>query len=416
MTGEGYNPEGAFSRDEAALAPSGDAGTSLLLRGMMLCNDAKLEKGTDEAGKTAWKMIGDPTEGAMVVAAAKAGMALEDAKKAYPRVAEIPFDSDRKMMTTIHEAGDLGARINALRNGSAAPKPDPYVAFVKGGPDLVLSYCDDVVYGDKIVPLTPELRQEILAANKGMATSALRVLGAGFKTLKEVPDEPKPEELERHMTFLGLEGMIDPARPEVKVAVAVAKKAGLRTIMITGDYKDTAAAIAGEIGMLTEGGHVVSGADINEMSDDELDSMVLHLNTCARSSPEHKMRIVDSLRRRHQVVAMTGDGVNDAPALKRADIGVAMGITGTDVTKQTADMVLTNDNFASIVSAIEEGRIIYSNIRKFVFYLISCNIGEILIIFLAMLAGLPAPLSPTMLLFLNLVSDGCRAGAGHGEG
>ena len=313
------------------------------------------------------------------------------------------------MMTTIHEAGELGARINAMKNGSAAPRPDPYVAFVKGGPDLVLSYCDDVVLGDKIVPLTPELREEILAANKGMATSALRVLGAGFRTLKEVPDEPKPEELERHMTFLGLQGMIDPARPEVKVAVAVAKKAGLRTIMITGDYKDTAAAIAGEIGMLTEGGHVVSGADINEMSDDELDSMVLHLNTCARSSPEHKMRIVDSLRRRHQVVAMTGDGVNDAPALKRADIGVAMGITGTDVTKQTADMVLTNDNFASIVSAIEEGRIIYSNIRKFVFYLISCNIGEILIIFLAMLAGLPAPLSPTMLLFLNLVSDGAPA-------
>jgi Ca2+-transporting ATPase len=191
--------------------------------------------------------------------------------------------------------------------------------------------------------------------------------------------------------------------------VGVAKKAGLRTIMITGDYKDTAAAIAGEIGMLTEGGEVVTGADINEMTDDQLDSMVLHLNTCARSSPEHKMRIVDSLRRRRQVVAMTGDGVNDAPALKRADIGVAMGITGTDVTKQTADMVLTNDNFASIVSAIEEGRIIYSNIRKFVFYLISCNIGEILIIFLSMLGGLPIPLRPIQLLWLNLVTDGAPA-------
>jgi Ca2+-transporting ATPase len=235
------------------------------------------------------------------------------------------------------------------------------------------------------------------------------VLGGACKTLKEVPEEPKPEELERHMTFLGLQGMIDPPRPEVKVAVEVAKKAGLRCIMITGDYKDTAAAIADQIGMLTEGGEVVTGAEVNEMTDDELDSMVLHLNACARSSPEHKMRIVDSLRRRHQVVAMTGDGVNDAPALKRADIGVAMGITGTDVTKQTADMVLTNDNFASIVAAIEEGRIIYANIRKFVFFLISCNIGEILIIFLAMLAGLPAPLSPVMLLFLNLVSDGAPA-------
>ena len=409
VTGEGYNPEGEFSRAGTALAPTTDAGTSLLLHGMMLCNDAKLDQVPGEGGKTAWKMIGDPTEGAMVVAAAKAGLAPEAAKNAYPRIAEIPFDSDRKMMTTIHEAGDLGAKINNLKNGSRAPQPDPFVAFVKGGPDLVLSYCDDVVWGDKIVPLTPELRQEILAANKGMATSALRVLGGAFKTLKTVPAEPKPEELERHMTFLGLQGMIDPARPEVKVAVEIAHKAGLRTIMITGDYKDTAAAIAGQIGMLTEGGHVVSGADINEMNDDELDSMVLHLNTCARSSPEHKMRIVDSLRRRRQVVAMTGDGVNDAPALKRADIGVAMGITGTDVTKQTADMVLTNDNFASIVSAIEEGRIIYSNIRKFVFYLISCNIGEILIIFLAMLAGLPSPLTPTMLLFLNLVSDGAPA-------
>ncbi|MGC9335360.1 MAG: cation-translocating P-type ATPase, partial [Anaerolineae bacterium] len=291
----------------------------------------------------------------------------------------------------------------------AASEPDPYVAFVKGGPDIVLSYCDDVVLGDQIVPLTPELREEILAANKGMATSALRVLAAGFRTLEEVPEEPKPENLERNLTFLGLQGMIDPARPEVKVAVGTAKRAGLRSIMITGDYKDTAQAIASEIGMLTEGGWVVTGAEIDAMSDEELDSSVLHLNTCARSSPEHKMRIVDSLKRRDHIVAMTGDGVNDAPALKRANIGVAMGITGTDVTKQTADMVLTDDNYASIVSAIEEGRVIYSNIRKFVFYLISCNVGEILIIFLGMLAGLPPPLRPIQLLFLNLVSDGAPA-------
>jgi len=408
VTGEGYTPEGQFFRNGSALAALDDIGTNLLLHGMMLCNDAKLEQ-AEEDGKTDWKMIGDPTEGAMVVAAAKAGLGRERAVQAYPRVGEIPFDSDRKMMTTIHEAGDLGTCINDLRNGSRAPVPEPYVAFVKGGPDLVLSFCDDLVFGEQIVPLTPELRQEILDANKSMATSALRVLAGAFKTLKEAPEEPKPEDLERHMTFLGLEGMIDPARPEVKVAVEVAKKAGLRTIMITGDYKDTAAAIAGQIGMLTEGGEVVTGAEINDMSDERLDSMVLHLNTCARSSPEHKMRIVDALRRRNQVVAMTGDGVNDAPALKRADIGVAMGITGTDVTKQTADMVLTNDNFASIVSAIEEGRIIYSNIRKFVFFLISCNIGEILIIFTAMLIGLPPPLSPVMLLFLNLVSDGAPA-------
>ncbi len=407
VTGEGYVPEGQFFRDGKSLSAAEDTGTSLLLHAMVLCNDARLEQMSNE-GESEWKMIGDPTEGAMVVAAAKAGLAREAVHRAYPRVAEIPFDSDRKMMTTIHEAGDLAGKIHALKGGGASA-PDGFVAFVKGGPDLVLSYCDDVVLGDKIVPLTPELRQQILAANKDMATSALRVLAGAFKTLKAVPDEPKPEELERHMTFLGLQGMIDPARSEVKDAVAIAHGAGLRSIMITGDYKDTAAAIAREIGMLTEGGHVVTGADINEMTDDELDSMVLHLNTCARSSPEHKMRIVDSLRRRGHVVAMTGDGVNDAPALKRADIGVAMGITGTDVTKQTADMVLTDDNYASIVSAIEEGRIIYANIRKFVFFLISCNIGEILIILLAMLVGLPAPLTPTMLLFLNLVSDGAPA-------
>ncbi len=203
--------------------------------------------------------------------------------------------------------------------------------------------------------------------------------------------------------------MIDPARPEVKVAVGVAKAAGLKSIMITGDYRDTAQAIAGQLGMLTEGGTVLTGAEVDAMSDDELTEMVDHLDTCARSSPQHKMRIVDALKRRGEVVAMTGDGVNDAPALKRANIGVAMGITGTDVTKQTADMVLTDDNFASIVSAIEEGRIIYANIRKFVFYLISCNIGEILIIFLAMLAGLPSPLRSVQLLFLNLVSDGAPA-------
>ncbi len=409
VTGEGYTPEGQFFAGDEPFVATKDPGTNLLIHAMMLCNDAKLEKTTDEDGRTIWKMIGDPTEGAMVVAAAKAGLSREETQQTYTRVAEIPFDSDRKMMTTIHESCELGPFVNSLKNGNRAPTPDRYIAFVKGGPDLVLSYCDDVVFGDKIVPLTPELREEILEANHAMASSALRVLGGAFKTLPEVPQEPKPEEVERHMTFLGLQGMIDPARSEVKDAVVIAHGAGLRSIMITGDYKDTAAAIAKQIGMLTEGGHVVTGADINQMSDDELDSMVLHLNTCARSSPEHKMRIVDSLRRRGHVVAMTGDGVNDAPALKRSDIGVAMGITGTDVTKQTADMVLTDDNYASIVSAIEEGRIIYSNIRKFVFFLITCNVGEILIIFTSMLVGLPIPLTPTMLLFLNLVSDGAPA-------
>jgi Ca2+-transporting ATPase len=401
VTGEGYNPEGQFYRGETPFSPAADPATKLLLRGAVLCNDAKLEPSGEEAGQRTWRLVGDPTEGALVVTAAKAGLWRDDTEKDLPRVAEIPFDSDRKCMTTIHEAGKL--------DFAPGQTPQPYLVFVKGAPDIVLGYCDDVVLHGQTVPLTAEMRQSILAANTGMAQQALRVLGMACRPLTAVPEEPTPETVERNLTFLGLTGMIDPARPEVKVAVGIAKKAGLKSIMITGDYRDTAQAIAGQIGMFTEGGRVVTGAEVDAMSDDELDEMVLHLDTCARSSPQHKMRIVDALKRRGHVVAMTGDGVNDAPALKRANIGVAMGITGTDVTKQTADMVLTDDNFASIVSAIEEGRIIYSNIRKFVFYLISCNIGEILIIFLSMLAGLPIPLLPIQLLWLNLVTDGAPA-------
>jgi Ca2+-transporting ATPase len=356
VSGEGYDPEGQFYRGETAFAPASDPATTLLLHGAVLCNDARLEPSGEEAGQRTWRMIGDPTEGALVVTAAKAGLWRADVESALPRVAEIPFDSD-----------------------------------------------------GRIAPLTPELRQTILAANATMGQQALRVLGMACRPLDAVPAEPAPETVERNLTFLGLLGMIDPARPEVKKAVGVAKDAGLKCIMITGDYRETAQAIAGQIGMLTEGGLVLTGAEIDAMSDGELTEMVAHLDTCARSSPQHKMRIVDALKHIGHVVAMTGDGVNDAPALKRADIGVAMGITGTDVTKETADMVLTDDNFASIVAAIEEGRVIYSNIRKFVYYLISCNVGEILIIFVSMLAGLPIPLRPIMLLWLNLVTDGAPA-------
>jgi Ca2+-transporting ATPase len=242
-----------------------------------------------------------------------------------------------------------------------------------------------------------------------MGKQALRVLGVAVRPLGAVPDEPTADSLECNLTFLGLLGMIDPARPEVKVAVATAKRAGLKSVMVTGDYRDTAAAIAEEIGMLSPGGTVLTGAELEQMSEDELANVVDKVDAYARVSPAHKMKIVDALKMRGHVVAMTGDGVNDAPALKRANIGVAMGITGTDVTKETADMVLTDDNYASIVSAIEEGRVIYSNIRKFVFYLLACNVGEILIIFIAMLLKLPIPLSPIMLLMLNLVTDGAPA-------
>jgi len=412
VTGEGYNPEGQFYRSDTPFAPTSDPATSMLLRGALLCNDAKLEPSGEEAGSRTWRMMGDPTEGALVVAAAKAGLWRADIEKSMPRVAEIPFDSDRKRMTTIHQVGDLGLRISDFgdaRSPDPGQTPQSYLAFVKGAPDIVLEYCDDIMLDGQIAPLTPELRQEILAANTGMARQALRVLGLACRSLPGVPDEPTPDAIERNLTFLGLTGMIDPARPEVKVAVDVAKQAGLKSIMITGDYRDTAQAIAGQIGMLTEGGKVLAGSELDAMSDDELNAMVDRLDVCARVSPQHKMRIVEALKASGHIVAMTGDGVNDAPALKRANIGVAMGITGTDVTKQTADMVLTDDNYASIVSAIEEGRIIYSNIRKFVFYLISCNIGEILIIFLSMLVGLPIPLRPIQLLWLNLVTDGAPA-------
>ncbi len=406
VTGEGYNPEGQFYRGATPFAPVNDPATALLLQGAVLCNDAKLELSGEEAGARTWRMVGDPTEGALVVAAAKAGLWRADVEASLPRVAEIPFDSDRKRMTTIHEVDKDTRKQGSEGSGSLST---PFLAFVKGAPDIVLEYCDDILLDGRAVPLTAALRDEILAANTGMARQALRVLGLACRPLDAAPAEPTPDTVERNLIFLGLTGMIDPARPEVKVAVGIAKAAGLKSIMITGDYRDTAQAIAGQIGMLTEGGLVLTGAEIDALSDEALNATVDHLDVCARVSPQHKMRIVEALKARGHVVAMTGDGVNDAPALKRANIGVAMGITGTDVTKQTADMVLTDDNFASIVSAIEEGRIIYSNIRKFVFYLISCNIGEILIIFLAMLVGLPIPLRPIQLLWLNLVTDGAPA-------
>jgi Ca2+-transporting ATPase len=248
-----------------------------------------------------------------------------------------------------------------------------------------------------------------MEANAGMASQALRVLAVAYRTIDSVPDEPKPNDLEQDLVFVGLEGMIDPARPEVLPAVKKAQGAGLRTIMVTGDYAATAAAIADEIGILRPGHETISGAELEAMSDEALDERIDNVDVFARVAPHHKMRIVAALRDRNNVVAMTGDGVNDAPALKQADIGVAMGITGTDVTKQTADMVLTDDNYVSIVSAIEQGRVIYSNIRKFVYFLLSCNVAEIMILFLSTIFGWEAPLTAIQLLWLNLLSDGAPA-------
>jgi Ca2+-transporting ATPase len=392
ITGEGYKPEGRFLDEDDQVGLEGYPGMRLLLRAGLLCNDARLEQ-VSENGSTQWRIAGDPTEGAFVVAAAKAGYWKGELGEEYPRVAEIPFDSERKRMTTFH--------------------PDPrygdYVAYMKGAPDVVLGLCRQVLEDGMMRPLTEERRRNILDQNEALAANALRVLGVAFRPLKQVPDNPQPEDAEQDFTFIGLLGMIDPARPEVAPAIRTARKAGIETVMITGDYLNTALAIGQEIGLLHEGEQALTGTQLDRMEDGEFENIVEEVAVYARVSPQHKVKIVDALKARGHVVAMTGDGVNDAPALKRSSIGVAMGITGTDVSKETADMVLTDDNYASIVAAIEQGRIIYSNIRKFVYYLLSCNMAEIAILLVAMLAGWPLPLLPIQLLMLNLITDGLPA-------
>ncbi len=410
VTGEGYEPEGEFRIDEDAFDPSEDIAVSMLLRGGLICNDANLESssGSEDAAegeeKTEWGIIGDPTEGALVVAAEKAGLHKTEQDKQWPRIREFPFNSERKRMTTIHEIPEDFSRKNL-----PGVETD-YVAFVKGAPDVILNYSGKWLAEGEIRELSEEDREKITSVNEEMAGRALRVLAVAYRPLKEVPGEDaEAENVENDLIFVGLQGMMDPPRPEVKAAVERAKRAGIRSIMVTGDYKITAAAIGEAVGMLRPDGKVLSGKEIDDLSDEEMAQAVTETDVFARVSPEHKVRIVDALRSQGSISAMTGDGVNDAPALKQADIGVAMGITGTDVTKETAEMVLTDDNFASIVSAVEEGRIIYSNIRKFVFYLLSCNIGEILTIFSSMIMGLPIPLTPIQILWVNLVTDGAPA-------
>ncbi len=390
VSGEGYRPEGSFSQNGSTqVDPSQSPTLQLLARGALLCNDALIEEENDH-----WRLVGDPTEGALVTMAAKAGLWATDLAGEWPRVAEIPFDSERKRMTTIHRTP----------NGEV-----PYQAFTKGAPELVLERCDRLYLEGQVVPLDQAQRERILQTNAALAGEALRVLAIACRPLQKAPEQPQAEEIERDMIFVGLAAMRDPARPEVREAISVARTAGVRTVMITGDYPDTAAAIAQDLRLMECKGDLLTGHDLNRMDDQALAERVQHVAVYARVTPVHKTRIVEALQAHDNVVAMTGDGVNDAPALKRAHIGVAMGITGTDVSKQTADMVLTDDNYASIVAAIEEGRVIYANIRKFVFYLISCNVGEISIIFLSMLLGLPLPLLPIHLLWLNLVTDGAPA-------
>ena len=397
VSGEGYRPQGEFTADGETADPRDNSQMVALLTGSLLCSDARLELLESEDGDEQPRVVGDPTEGAMVVAAAKAGLWRDEVERRLPRVAEVPFDSDRKRMSTIHR---LDGQAQERSDGST------YIAYVKGAPDVMLPLCNTILENGAELPLTPSRRRHIDNVIRDLGRGGLRVLAVAHRHLDRIPDELNADEVERDLVLIGLVAMIDPARPEVRPAVERARKAGIRTMMITGDYPDTARAVAEEIGLLRAGSEVVTGAELNELSDEQLVERIEDVDVFARVSPRHKVRIVEALRARGHVVAMTGDGVNDAPALKRASIGVAMGITGTDVSKETADMVLTDDNYASIVSAVEQGRVIYSNIRKFVFYLISCNVAEIMVIFLATLAGSPPPLTAIQLLWLNLLTDG----------
>jgi len=411
ITGTGYVPKGEFLVDgkQVDLKKYQAALTTLWLG--VLNNDSYLEITGEKDSQHTYRIVGDPTEGALLVAAAKAGATYLEVKEAYPRENEVPFDSDRKRMITIHDVRSPDP--NDLSPFYDEENKDWDIVAVKGAPDIVLDLCTQYQnIDDNPQPLDADARKRILDANEAMTRDALRVLGVAYRLDKDVPDNAediKMDELEKDLVFVGLIGMIDPSRSEVKTALEQARQAGIRTVMITGDYPNTARAIAESIGLLQPDHKVATGADVDGMSEDILREEIKVTDVFARVSPEHKMRIVDALQSNGEVVAMTGDGVNDAPAIKRSDIGVAMGITGTDVAKETADMVLTDDNYASIVAAVEQGRIIYSNIRKFVFFLLSSNIAEIMVIFLATLAGLPAPLTAIQLLWLNLVTDGAPA-------
>jgi Ca2+-transporting ATPase len=378
---------------------------ALLLLGGALCNDAVLEASTN--GADGFRAQGDPTERALVVAAATYGLMKPRLESLFPRVAEAPFSSERKRMTTFHEShlktqnGEVGAQLLSLFGS----KSQPFVAFAKGATESLLKVCDRVWTDVGAQPLTAEWRQRIEGADDRLAGDGLRVLGVAFRTLPNLATEGEMEALERELTFVGLVAMIDPPRPEVKEAVAISRTAGVRPVMITGDHPQTALHIARELDIARDRA-VLAGQELEQMSAKELEARVEDVAVYARVSPEHKLNIVRALQRRGHIVAMTGDGVNDAPALKQADIGVAMGITGTDVSKEAADMVILDDNFATIVRAIKQGRVIYDNVRKFIKYTLTSNAGEIYVMLIGPLLGMPLPLTALQILWINLVTDG----------
>lgn len=379
VSGTGYEPRGTFSANGSGAARP--ASLSMLLQAAVLASDARVEQ---KNGAGTWEVKGDPTEGALVVAAAKAGLNKPELDKEFSRVSEIPFTAETKRMTTLHQT------------------PGGVVAYSKGAPEVIVQSCSLQLTASGVERLDEARRSDVLDQARQMAGEALRVLGIAYKPHAAVTDA------ETDMTFLGLAGMIDPPRPEAKAAVRKCEEAGIKVMMITGDHPLTAKAVAEELG-LSKNGRVVNGAELEAMDDAQLEREVESIEVCARVSPAHKLRVVTALQNCGQVVAMTGDGVNDAPALKKADIGIAMGITGTDVSKEASAMTLTDDNFASIVAAVEEGRGIFSNIKKYLMYLLSSNIGEIGLMAGATLAGLPLPLTAVQILYVNLATDGLPA-------
>ncbi len=383
-----------------------DPALSLLLAGMTLCNDA-LVKPDGKEGEL--QTLGDPTEVALVVAAVRVGLWKEKLEAALPRISELPFDSERKRMTTVHRVSRefvlAHEGLEMIWDGNLGIGVSPYIAFVKGAVDGVLQLSSHVVVEGRAEPLTIERHKQIANANDELAGNGMRVLGVAARPLASAPVNGQHQELERELIFLGLVGMIDPPRVEVKNAVQICKTAGIRPVMITGDHPLTATYIARALGIESHGS-ALTGQDLDQLSGEQLRQVVDDVSVFARVSPEHKLKLVEALKDRGHVVAMTGDGVNDAPALKKADIGVAMGITGTDVAKEAAGMVLLDDNFATIVAAVEEGRVIYDNIRKYIKYSIAGNIGKILVVLVGPLLGMPLTLLPLQLLWLNLLTDG----------
>ena len=388
VLGIGYEPSGAIQLGGEDIDPDTHPDLMAALHAGVLSNGAELSQSEDGT----WSITGDPTEGALLVVAEKAGIDRETARDNDPLVTELPFDARRKCMSMVRRGED-----------------GQLVVYTKGAPDVVLGFCSHILADGAIIPMDSHLQKRVLASNEELAGQALRVLAVARRSLEDNGGTFEPESVEHDMTFLGLAAMMDPPREEARTAMAECAGAGIQTIMITGDHKATAVAIARDLGFYHEDSRALTGKELDDLTDEAFDKLLPTVAVYARVAPEHKLRIVRAWRKRGEIVSMTGDGVNDAPAIKEADIGVAMGITGTDVTKEVADMVITDDNFASIVAAVEEGRAIYDNILKFVHYLLSCNLGEIILMFLASVLAHPAPLIPVQILWMNLVTDGLPA-------